>query len=145
QGRVAGLLAESAGAATRTALRDDRRVPRRVDVGDQLSQPSRPVGQRGADVRRRRPGARGPRHIPRLSAEIDVLARPTSSPNVSLGDFITLCGLRSRRVMGVVSNMGTPRTMDARASVGLRRFARTTPGIVGMIAFTVAGLCVIAG
>jgi hypothetical protein len=63
-----------------------------------------------------------------------------------LGVFITLCGLRSRRVMGVVSNMGTPRTVDARASVGwLRRFARTTPGIVGMIAFTVAGLCVIAG
>lgn len=42
--------------------------------------------------------------------------------------------------------MGTPRIRDTRASVAwLRRFARTTPGIVGLIAFTVAGLCVIAG
>lgn len=42
--------------------------------------------------------------------------------------------------------MGTPRTRDTRASVAwLRRFARTTPGIVGIIALTVAGLCVIAG
>jgi hypothetical protein len=42
--------------------------------------------------------------------------------------------------------MDTLRTRDTRASVAwLRRFARTTPGIVGMIAFIVAGLCVIAG
>jgi len=42
--------------------------------------------------------------------------------------------------------MGTPRTRDTRASVAwLRQFARTTPGIVGMIAFIVAGLCVITG
>ena len=42
--------------------------------------------------------------------------------------------------------MGTPRTRDTRASAAwLRQFARTTPGIVGMIAFVVAGLCVITG
>ena len=42
--------------------------------------------------------------------------------------------------------MGSPRTLDARASVAwLRRFARTTPGVVGMIAVAVAAGCVIAG
>ena len=42
--------------------------------------------------------------------------------------------------------MGSPRTPDARASVGwLRRFARTTPGVVGMIAVAVAAGSVVAG
>jgi hypothetical protein len=42
--------------------------------------------------------------------------------------------------------MGAPRTLDARASVAwLRRFARTTPGVVSMIAVAVAACCVIAG
>ena len=42
--------------------------------------------------------------------------------------------------------MGTPRTLDARASVAWsRRFARTTPGVVGIIAVVVAACCVIAG
>ncbi|WP_319447257.1 MULTISPECIES: hypothetical protein [unclassified Mycobacterium] len=37
-------------------------------------------------------------------------------------------------------------TLDARASVGwLRRFARTTPGLVGLVAVIVAACCVIAG
>lgn len=44
------------------------------------------------------------------------------------------------------ADVGIPRTRDTRASVArLRRFAGTTPGVVGMIAFIVAGLCVIAG
>jgi hypothetical protein len=42
--------------------------------------------------------------------------------------------------------MGAPRTPDARASVAwLRRFARTTPGVVGMIAVAAAAGCVLAG
>jgi len=42
--------------------------------------------------------------------------------------------------------MGAPRTLDARASVAwLRRFARTTPGVVSVIAVAVAACCVIAG
>jgi len=42
-----------------------------------------------------------------------------------------------------VSSVGT---LDARASVGwLRRFARTTPGVVGLVAVVVAACCVIAG
>jgi hypothetical protein len=42
--------------------------------------------------------------------------------------------------------MGAPRTPDARASVAwLRRFARTTPGVVSVIAVAVAACCVIAG
>jgi len=42
--------------------------------------------------------------------------------------------------------MGTPRTLDARASVAWsRRFAGTTPGVVGIIAVVVAACCVIAG
>jgi hypothetical protein len=46
----------------------------------------------------------------------------------------------------VVNAMGTPRTLDARASVAWsRRFARTTPGVVGIIAIIVAACCVIAG
>jgi hypothetical protein len=46
----------------------------------------------------------------------------------------------------VVNYMGSPRTLDARASVAwLRRFARTTPGVVGMIAIAIAACCVIAG
>ncbi|MDT5133867.1 MAG: hypothetical protein QOE41_3178, partial [Mycobacterium sp.] len=45
-----------------------------------------------------------------------------------------------------MSDMGTPRTLDARASASwLRRFARTTPGVVGIIAIAVAAGCVIAG
>ena len=43
-------------------------------------------------------------------------------------------------------DMDTPLARDTRASVAwLRRFARTTPGVVGMIALTVAGLCVLTG
>ena len=42
--------------------------------------------------------------------------------------------------------MGSPSIVDARASAAwLRRFARTTPGVVGMIAVAVAACCVIAG
>jgi hypothetical protein len=42
--------------------------------------------------------------------------------------------------------MGAPRTLDARASVAwLRRFARTTPGVVAVIAVAVTAGCVIAG
>jgi hypothetical protein len=42
--------------------------------------------------------------------------------------------------------MSAPRTVDAQASVAwIRRFARTTPGVVGMVAVAVAALCVIAG
>jgi hypothetical protein len=37
-------------------------------------------------------------------------------------------------------------TLDARASAGwLRRFARTTPGVIGLVAVVVAASCVIAG
>ena len=42
--------------------------------------------------------------------------------------------------------MGAPRTPDARASVAwLRRFVRTTPGVVSVIAVAVAACCVITG
>jgi len=42
--------------------------------------------------------------------------------------------------------MGVPRTLDAQASVAwLRRFARTTPGVVSVIAVVVAACCVLAG
>jgi hypothetical protein len=42
--------------------------------------------------------------------------------------------------------MGSPRTLDAGASVAwVRRLARTTPGVVGMIAVAVAACCLIAG
>lgn len=42
--------------------------------------------------------------------------------------------------------MGAPRTLDARASVAwLRRFARTTPGVVAVIAVAVTAGCVITG
>ena len=42
--------------------------------------------------------------------------------------------------------MTAARTVDARASVGwLRRFARTTPGVVGIIALVVAATCILAG
>lgn len=42
--------------------------------------------------------------------------------------------------------MSSVGTLDARASVGwLRRFARTTPGVVGLVAVVVAACCVIAG
>jgi hypothetical protein len=42
--------------------------------------------------------------------------------------------------------MGAPRTLDARASVAwLRRFARTTPGVVAVIAVAVTAGCVIGG
>jgi hypothetical protein len=42
--------------------------------------------------------------------------------------------------------MSNTPTLDARASVGwLRRFVRTTPGVVGLVAVVVAASCVIAG
>jgi hypothetical protein len=42
--------------------------------------------------------------------------------------------------------MGSPHTTDAQASVAwLRRFARTTPGVVGLIAVAVVASCMIAG
>lgn len=42
--------------------------------------------------------------------------------------------------------MGSSRTLHAQGSVlWLRRFARTTPGIIGLIAVTIAALCVVAG
>jgi len=42
--------------------------------------------------------------------------------------------------------MNSPRTLDARAPVAwVRRFARTTPGVVGMVAAVVAASCVITG
>lgn len=45
-----------------------------------------------------------------------------------------------------MNDMGSPRTLDTRASaLWLRRFARTTPGIVGLVAVIVAALCVAAG
>ncbi len=48
--------------------------------------------------------------------------------------------------MGSPSRMGSPRTLDARASgASVRRFARTTPGVIGIIAVAVAAGCVIAG
>jgi hypothetical protein len=46
----------------------------------------------------------------------------------------------------VVNDMSSPRTLDARASrAWLRRLARTTPGVVVIIAVVVAAGCVIAG
>ena len=42
--------------------------------------------------------------------------------------------------------MSSPRTLDAQTSAAfVRRLARTTPGVVGMIAIAVAAFCVIAG
>ena len=42
--------------------------------------------------------------------------------------------------------MSSPRTLDAQTSAAfVRRLARTTPGVVGMIAIGVAAFCVIAG
>ncbi|MET0703670.1 MAG: hypothetical protein ABWY93_28840 [Mycobacterium sp.] len=42
--------------------------------------------------------------------------------------------------------MGSPRTLDTRESTAwMRRFARTTPGVVGIVAVTVATLCVVTG
>ena len=42
--------------------------------------------------------------------------------------------------------MGAPPTLDQRDSVAwVRRLARTTPGVVGMIAVAVAAFCVLAG
>jgi hypothetical protein len=42
--------------------------------------------------------------------------------------------------------MNSAPTLNARASMGwLRRFARTTPGVVGLIAVVVAAACVLAG
>ncbi|WP_319454551.1 MULTISPECIES: hypothetical protein [unclassified Mycobacterium] len=49
-------------------------------------------------------------------------------------------------VEAAVMEQGSSRTLDRRASAAwLRRFARTTPGVVGLIAITVAAICVIAG
>jgi hypothetical protein len=46
----------------------------------------------------------------------------------------------------VVTDVSSPRTLDARASgAWLRRLARTTPGVVGIIAVAVAACCLIAG
>ena len=40
----------------------------------------------------------------------------------------------------------TPRTLDTQASVAwVRRFARTTPGVVGIVAVVIAAACVITG
>jgi hypothetical protein len=45
-----------------------------------------------------------------------------------------------------VNDMSSPQTLDAQAPVAwLQRFARTTPGVIGAIAVTVAALCVIVG
>jgi hypothetical protein len=45
-----------------------------------------------------------------------------------------------------VNVMGSPPTPDVRASTAwVRRFARTTPGVIGIIAVAVAASCVIAG
>jgi hypothetical protein len=42
--------------------------------------------------------------------------------------------------------MSSPQALDARAPVAwLQRFARTTPGVIGAIAVTVAALCVVVG
>ncbi|CAN5459259.1 hypothetical protein BH10ACT9_BH10ACT9_22080 [soil metagenome] len=42
--------------------------------------------------------------------------------------------------------MSTPRTLNTQASVvWLRRFARTTPGVLGIVAVVLAAACVIAG
>ncbi|WP_231514539.1 hypothetical protein [Mycobacterium sp. URHB0044] len=42
--------------------------------------------------------------------------------------------------------MSSPRTVEARSTVAwLRRFTRTTPGVVSIVAVAVAALCVIAG
>lgn len=42
--------------------------------------------------------------------------------------------------------MSSAPALSARASAGwLRRFARTTPGVVGLVAIVVAGACVVAG
>lgn len=42
--------------------------------------------------------------------------------------------------------MSSAPTVNARAPIGwLRRFARTTPGVVGLVAIAVAGACVITG
>jgi hypothetical protein len=47
--------------------------------------------------------------------------------------------------MGVIDMSSAP-TLNARASAGwLRRFARTTPGVVGLVAVVVAAVCVVAG
>jgi hypothetical protein len=43
-------------------------------------------------------------------------------------------------------DVSIPQTLDARTSVAwLQRFARTTPGVIGTIAVSVAALCVIVG
>ena len=45
-----------------------------------------------------------------------------------------------------MNDMSSPRTLDAQTSAAfVRRLARTTPGVVGMIAIAVAAFCVIAG
>ena len=42
--------------------------------------------------------------------------------------------------------LGSPGIVDARPTASwLRRLARTTPGVIGMIALAVAACCVIAG
>lgn len=45
-----------------------------------------------------------------------------------------------------MNDMSSPQTLDAQASVAwLQRLARTTPGVIGTVAATVAALCVIVG
>jgi hypothetical protein len=47
---------------------------------------------------------------------------------------------------GVMNDMTSPRTLDARGSVAwLRRLARTTPGVIGAIAVAIAASCLITG
>jgi hypothetical protein len=46
----------------------------------------------------------------------------------------------------MMTAISSPPTTETQASAAwLRRFARTTPGVVGLLAVTIAGLCVIAG
>jgi hypothetical protein len=46
----------------------------------------------------------------------------------------------------IVKELGPSRSVDARGTVAwLRRFARTTPGVVGLVATAVAAICVVAG
>ena len=79
---------------------------------------------------------------PRRQKSPEVPTRIKSMPPTGTPSAVTILF----RARGVVDAMGTPRTLDARASVAWsRRFARTTPGVVGIIAVVVAACCVIAG
>jgi hypothetical protein len=59
---------------------------------------------------------------------------------------LVLPGERAKRVGRVTIATGSPLTLDARASrAWARRFARTTPGVVVVIAVAVAASCILAG